>query len=174
MWKNLVFLVVLCSCLTLSQSLFNLLGGLTSNLLSLNSHCHHWDFQKNNAFEEAGVREPELSQIKRAKNELVTQLRNYFVYRYQNQYTKDALYDATVVFSSLLNVIEEKYWSEVDNIILGNNNSVKGRENFVNGNSQNVKGDSNYILNGNNPRVKNTPLHDENVVRIGGFDVDLD
>ena len=46
--------------------------------------------------------EPELSQIKRAKVELIDQIKNYYVRNFKTSYTKDAIYDAAVVFKALL------------------------------------------------------------------------
>ena len=87
MSKTLLPLVCLCFCATLSQSLIG-------------------DFESNNAFEESGVMEPELSQIKRAKVELIYQIKNYYVRDLKTCYTKDAIYDAAVVFRAMLKVVE--------------------------------------------------------------------
>ena len=69
--------------------------------------------------------------------------------------------------------MEKKYWSDIDNIVLGNYNQVGGYENLVYGNNHNVRGNSNYIIN-DKPHVIKTPLVDENVVRIGRFEIDLE
>ena len=122
MTKPLSPFLVLCLCFTISHSLGGWGGHTNLFSFSTNTHCHHWDFQKNSAFEEAGVREPELSQINRAKFQLLAQIKNYFVYNLRTPCTKNSIYNAAVAFKRILEVVEEKYWSDEDNIVIGDKN----------------------------------------------------
>ena len=132
-------------------------------------HCYrNWNFDQDDIFEKAGVREPELSQVNYAKMQLIKELRRYF---YQHSHDKWGLYQAVFAFKRIMDIIEQKYWSDINNIIIGGDNSVHGHDNFLHADGHTVVGNDNYVLHSNHGNV---PLKDENVVRIIGFDIDFD
>lgn len=117
----------------------------------------------------AGVREPELSRVNYARSELLEELNKYF--RRRSYGDKWSLYVAVLNFKKILDVIEKKYWSQYDNIVVGTGNSLNGHENFLSSNGMSVTGNENIVLGS---QYNNVPLNDENVIRISRYDVDLD
>ena len=81
------------------------------------------------------------------------------------------LYYAARWFKVTLEYIEDKYLSEINNIILGNDNTIVGDDNVVQGDSLEIYGDGNYVFH---DQYNDIPIIGGNIVRIGKYDVDLD
>ena len=70
-----------------------------------------------------------------------------------------------------LEYIDDKYFSDENNIIIGNYNKVKGDDNKLKGSYHSIEGDGNFVLNGRFPHHE---IEGDNIVRIGKFDFDMD
>lgn len=95
-------------------------------------------------------------------------MRGYF---YSHRICKYELYICAKEYIKALEYIDDKYYSDENNIIIGNYNTVKGENNRLKGDHHSVEGDGNFILNGWFPHHE---IEGDNIVRIGKFDFDMD
>lgn len=68
--------------------------------------------------------------------------------------------------------MENHYLSDVNNVVFGNFNTVRGTDNIVRGNLQRVEGQNNYLIDWRNTFGK--PIYNDHVIRIWKFDIDMD